>query len=154
MDRKQKNLLRKLDSVKNVTTDIYSKISHTVQELDPLTYSSASCDLDDALELLQKVSGLFKTSSLNNNAAEDRDETACFTNDESLFSDRSTDKTVTHDDYNTLSDGTDRTVPGQSTNDDTFDSDATDDLENFDHYSIDDEAPVASTSSPCREAGL
>ncbi|XP_052091663.1 bifunctional 3'-5' exonuclease/ATP-dependent helicase WRN-like isoform X2 [Mytilus californianus] len=134
MEKKQKVLLKKLESVKNETLNLCSKIKYNDHEVDTIAYTNACGDIDEALDLLQRVSGLFTTVIKDYNTEE---ETECFTNDESLFSDPASDKTESDNVHLTT------TTTCDPTRDD--DSDATDDLENFDQYNIDDE-PAASTS--------
>ncbi|CAC5417310.1 WRN [Mytilus coruscus] len=131
MEKKQKVLLKKLESVKDETLNLCSKIKYNDRDVDTIAYTNACCDIDEALDLLQRVSGLFTTVIKDNNTEE---ETDCFTNDESLFSDPASDKTE--------SDNVTKTTCDPTRDED---SDATDDLENFDNYNIDDE-PAPSTS--------
>ncbi|CAG2197731.1 RECQL2 [Mytilus edulis] len=131
MEKKQRILLKKLESVKSETLNLCSKIKNNVHDVDTIAYTNACCDIEEALDLLQRVSGLFKTVIKDNNNDNTEEETECFSNDESLFSDPASDKTESGN---------------TTTCDPTRDDDSTDDLENFDNYTIDDE-PATSTST-------
>lgn len=143
MEKKQKILLKKLGNVNNGTRILCSKLNLFGKEIDPLSFSSACCDLDEALELIQKVSSLLENS--NNNPTHSGEETDSFTNDESLFSDPTSNKTRTFEDK--LSEHVDRTsLPAHEKNNEDFDSDVTDDFENFDQFNINDDNDIKATS--------
>ncbi|XP_071158281.1 bifunctional 3'-5' exonuclease/ATP-dependent helicase WRN-like [Mytilus edulis] len=155
MEKKQRILLKKLESVKSETLNLCSKIKNNVHDVDTIAYTNACCDIEEALDLLQRVSGLFKTVIKDNNNDNTEEETECFSNDESLFSDPASDKTESGNVTTKTCDPTrqqktttcDPSRQQQTTTcDPTRDSDSTDDLENFDNYTIDDE-PATSTST-------
>lgn len=144
MEKKQRILLKKLESVKSETLNLCSKIKNNVHDVDTIAYTNACCDIEEALDLLQRVSGLFRTVIKDNNNDNTEEETECFTNDESLFSDPASDKTESD---NVTTKTCDPSRQQQTTTcDPTRDDDSTDDLENFDNYTIDDE-PATSTST-------
>ncbi|VDI63487.1 Hypothetical predicted protein [Mytilus galloprovincialis] len=155
MEKKQRILLKKLESVKSETLNLCSKIKNNVHDVDTIAYTNACCDIEEALDLLQRVSGLFRTVIKDNNNDNKEEETECFTNDESLFSDPASDKTESDNVTTKTCDPSrqqqtttcDPSRQQQTTTcDPTRDDDSTDDLENFDNYNIDDE-PATSTST-------
>lgn len=135
MEEKLRILLKKTDNVKKEITDLYVKVQQSKLTLEQISFSSACCDLDEALELVHKVSTLFNTNIISGTGTDE--ETEFFTNDESLFSDPSTDRTETNDDL----------IESSKTKLNDNESDVTDDLENFDHYNIDDDGPSTSKTS-------
>ena len=151
MEKNQKILLKKLENVNNETRILCSKLNISGKNIDPLSFSSSCCDLDEALELIQKVSSLFENSI--NKSTNSEEETDSFTNDESLFFEPTSDKTQTLGDK--LSEHVDRTsLPAHKKTDEDFDSDVTDDFENFDQFNIDDDKTtsdkvVTDNYNPC-----